>query len=147
MKTKIWLLCGVPGSGKSTWAAAQNNGIIVSRDEIRFSLLQPGDDYFAKEKCVFNQYVQAIKSNIGKVENVYADATHLNWKSRRKIIKALNYDAIGVVVFNTPVETCLKRNAQREGLRQVPVQRILEAERHKTHPITDNFNYIEIKEV
>lgn len=147
MKTKIWLLCGIPGSGKSTWATAQNNGLIVSRDEIRFSLLEPGDTYFAKEKKVWKQFIKTIKDNIGKFDNIYVDATHLNWVSRRKIITALNYTNIGVIVFTTPFEECLKRNAKREGLRKVPIGRMFEAYNKITHPKNDSFNYIEIKEV
>ena len=44
MKT-IWLLCGTPGSGKSTWAKSQiekNGGIWISRDVIRFEIIEDG---------------------------------------------------------------------------------------------------------
>ena len=42
MKQKnVFLMCGVPGSGKSTWGRAKAqavNGTYISRDEVRFSL-------------------------------------------------------------------------------------------------------------
>ena len=147
MKTKVWLLCGVPGSGKSTWANNQQNGLVISRDNIRFSFLQLNDTYFAKEKLVWKTFVKTIKENIGHYDNIYVDATHLNWVSRRKIINAINYDNIGAIFFTTPFEECLKRNAKREGLRKVPINRMFEAYNKMTHPKNDNFNYIEIKEV
>ena len=52
---KVWILCGIPGSGKSTWIRkqiAENGGVHCSRDEIRFSLLKDGEDYFAHENEV-----------------------------------------------------------------------------------------------
>lgn len=147
METKVWLLCGVPGSGKSTWANNQQNGLVISRDNIRFSFLQSNDTYFAKEKLVWKTFVKTIKENIGHYDNIYVDATHLNWISRRKIINAINYNKIGAIFFTTPFEECLKRNAKREGLRKVPINRMFEAYNKMTHPKNDNFNYIEIKEV
>ena len=59
MKQKnLWIMVGCPASGKSTYLAnkALSNSVIVSRDAIRFNLLRPGDDYFSKEKEVFEKY-------------------------------------------------------------------------------------------
>ena len=64
MKQKnLYLLAGVPGSGKSTWLKqhAPDNSIIISRDQIRFSLLQDGEDYFAHESEVFFEFINQIK--------------------------------------------------------------------------------------
>ena len=51
---KLFLLCGCPGSGKSTWARQRINthgGYHISRDEIRFTLLdERGGNYFDYEK-------------------------------------------------------------------------------------------------
>ncbi|MBQ5851012.1 MAG: AAA family ATPase, partial [Lachnospiraceae bacterium] len=51
---KVWLLVGIPGSGKSTWVNKKLNeleagsAVVISRDTIRFGLLeQRGGDYFA----------------------------------------------------------------------------------------------------
>lgn len=53
-------MSGAPGSGKSTWC--RNHGVSkyrVSRDEIRFSVLKDGEDYFSHEKklseCLLTQ--------------------------------------------------------------------------------------------
>ena len=49
---KLLVMSGVPGCGKSTWARrfiSMHNAVVVSRDSIRFSLLEKDDDYFARE--------------------------------------------------------------------------------------------------
>ena len=51
-KSNLYLMCGVAGSGKSTWLKEHESGFnpshaIISRDKIRFSYLKDGDDYFA----------------------------------------------------------------------------------------------------
>ena len=62
-RTRLWLLAGIPGSGKSTWIQnhrkffAEDNAVI-SRDQIRFALLGENDDYFSKENEVWQQYVE-----------------------------------------------------------------------------------------
>ena len=57
----LYLMMGIPGSGKSTYAkqfALRNKIQYISRDEIRFSLLQPTDGYFDKENEVMNAILQ-----------------------------------------------------------------------------------------
>lgn len=133
MKQKnLWILCGVPGSGKSHWAnieASKNNGIVISRDKIRFEKLKDGEDYFSHEKEVFKDYITALQKAIknNEYDNIYADATHLNFASRYKELKNLRIPQ-GVNVycayFSVPLETCLKRNAQRTGRAYVPEETI-----------------------
>ena len=58
---KVWLLSGIPGSGKTSWAKKrieEHGGIHCSRDEIRFSVLEDDEDYFAHEDEVI-----ALKNN------------------------------------------------------------------------------------
>jgi predicted kinase len=52
---KLYILCGIPGSGKSTWAERCDEvGVVyVSRDSIRFSMLQEGDQYTAPDGTVY----------------------------------------------------------------------------------------------
>lgn len=123
--TELHVLVGVPGCGKSTWAATQKNKVIVSRDEIRFSLLNADDCYFDKEKKVFKTYAETIKKELELGHSVIADATHIDSKSRAKLI-----NAIGVIpnielifdVFTTPLQTCIIRNGLRAGIRKVPTK-------------------------
>ena len=130
MKQKrVWLLAGVPGSGKSTWVKkmiAERGGIHCSRDEIRFSLLEDGEDYFAHEDEVVRIWTEKVRQAIlsPDVPNVFIDATHLTEKARAKVIDSLpttNY-ILTTVFFDIPLETCLERNEQRTGRAYVPPQ-------------------------
>ena len=60
---KVWLMCGIPGSGKSTWIKKrlmENGGIWISRDEVRFSMVKEDEDYFSKECEVFDKFISNI---------------------------------------------------------------------------------------
>ena len=126
-RKKVWLLAGIPGSGKSTWARrqiAKKGGVHCSRDEIRFSLLKDGEDYFAHEDDVVRLWTEKVRQAIlnPDVEDVYIDATHLTEKSRAKVINSLPTSdyTITTVFFDIPLDICLERNALRTGRAYVP---------------------------
>lgn len=131
MKLKrLWLISGLPGSGKSTWLRKQMfkepHSVYVSRDEVRFSMLNDNDEYFAKENEVFNTFIHKAEGLLQEpyIYDVYMDATHLNPKARRKTLNAftnLNNISINSVYFDVPIETCIERNNQRTGRALVPV--------------------------
>ena len=137
--SKLFLMMGAPGSGKSYWAQhhIQSTDKYISRDEIRFSMLQENDDYFDKEGEVFNKFIQTINNSLLVYDNVFADATHLNAASRNKTISRINVpiDEINVIYLKTPLEICLKRNSTREERKLVPES-----------VIKDMFNRIKIPE-
>ena len=125
---KLYIMIGIPGSGKSTYAKKRfPNAIYVSRDEIRFDLVSENEEYFSKENEVFTKFVNIINSNLKAGKDVVADATHLNPRSRTKLFSHLNIDPtkteIIAVVMRTPLEVCLNRNENRKGTRSyVPPQ-------------------------
>lgn len=98
----------------------------VSRDEIRFALLQPGDEYFAKEDECWRQFIGRIEEGLRNGTTVYADATHLSRGSRLKLLKALKVipSAIDVIYFKVPLEVAQERNAQRAGRAFVPPEAV-----------------------
>lgn len=122
----LYVLCGCPGAGKTTWARRNlnnNHTCYISRDEIRFRLLNDNDDYFAKENDVYNTFVAKIAANL-KVRNVVADATHISNCSRKKLLSSIakitpKFEVI-YITFPVEIDMCLARNARREGRAQVP---------------------------
>ena len=149
MKNKqLFLMMGAPGAGKSTWLKRQlkDNDVYVSRDIVRFSKLQPGDDYFKYEGEVFAEFTSYIVNALSdkNVDRVFADASHLNAGSRFKILNAIAkeferrekvvpYD-VNVIWLKTSLETCIERNNYREGRANVPEGTITSMWKSQTLP-------------
>lgn len=129
MIKNLFVLVGVSGSGKSTLAKkmAEELGTsakIISRDEVRFSMVAEDEEYFSKENEVFKEFIRQIKESLKTNQNTIVDATHLNSGSRTKLLRAIGTDLEGatvsaVVVLND-LETILKQNDEREGRAFVP---------------------------
>lgn len=124
MKTRLFLMCGCPGSGKSTFAKQHidnESTLYISRDEIRFSIISEDEEYFSKEKEVFNEFVRQITEGLNQGYNVVADATHLNERSRSKILSklypALTNTRVVAIFMRTPLNVCVERNLTRQGTR------------------------------
>lgn len=135
----LYVLCGIPGCGKSTWVRKKMSGnplsyigtqkwAYVSRDEVRFSMIKEEDDYFSKEKQVYQEFINRICDYLGDswIDGVIADATHLNEVSRDKLINAIRRKRpnellnIIMVYFDIPLEVCKFRNNKRSGRALVP---------------------------
>lgn len=124
---RLFIMCGLPASGKSTFAQQfiRDNDIrYVSRDEIRFSMVKENEKYFSREKEVFRKFAGTIAQTLVDGFDVIADATHLNRISRDKLIRAIDQYTteytITYIVLETSLETCMERNALREGRARVP---------------------------
>ena len=141
---KLYVLCGLAGSGKTTWSKQfikeneEKDIKYISRDEIRFSYLNTNDAYFAHEQEVFGKFVSTIVENLIAGHDIIADATHLNKGSRKKLIQAIdayitNY-TITYIVFETPLNVCIKRNAGRSGRAKVPEDIILRMSKNFEYP-------------
>lgn len=121
---KLYMLIGVPGSGKSTWTANQDwakDCSIVSSD--RFI-----DEHAAKEgktyNEVFDDYVkiatklmenQVLIAQANNMDIIW-DQTNMSAKSRAKKLAMLpNYEKIAVVFDTPPKEELDRRLASRPG--------------------------------
>ena len=134
MNKTLILMVGIPGSGKSTFATKLymrnikdgHSCEIISRDKIRFALIQNDEDYFAHEDDVWKNYVNQAANSLRANELTILDATHLNGASRKKIINAIKkiyWDKdieLEAVVLDENVLTCLDRNEERIGRAYVP---------------------------
>lgn len=118
----IYLLCGLPGSGKSTWCRENHPDLpIVSRDIIRAELgYTSGPDEKARlnreqESKVSLEENRRIQNLINQKKDFIIDDTNLRKKYRTPLINTLEsagYYVVGVV-FETPLNVCIKRRSDQ----------------------------------
>lgn len=125
---RLYMLVGLPGSGKSTWAENHKDEYkfkIISSDKIR-------GEMFGDESCqedngkIFQIMNQRTMQTLSEGYDVCYDATNISRKSRKSILSLINNskDNIEVIaiVFNTPFYQCLLNNNSRS--RKVPPEAI-----------------------
>lgn len=123
-KNVLIVMCGLPASGKSTysqWLAESGIFQRVCPDLIRKAFY--GDENIQGDgKRVFETAYHDIKEYACLGENVVFDATNINAKRRKELVKEMRpyFDVIICKWFSTPLLTCKLRNAKRE--RQVPYE-------------------------
>lgn len=116
----LTLVCGLPGSGKSTYLSQFKrnfNCSVVSRDEIRFSLLKEGEAYFAHEEEVYKTLWNKINESLAANKDTYVDQTSLTPDSRSYLLKHIttHYELCNIIWFKIPREICIERNENRLG--------------------------------
>jgi predicted kinase len=154
----LWIMVGIPGSGK-TWYAKNKlmkgcDWEYISRDEVRFSMIKDDEEYFSHETAVFNAFIGKITfALLYGNDNIIADATHLDWGSRRKLLKALDkyislkeVDVIPVVI-EAKLEDILERNKFRSGRARVPEEVIRKMSASMNDPEKDPYKYTAIMKV
>ena len=121
-KNVLIVMCGLPASGKSTYAEWLAESCIfcsVCPDKIRGELY--GDENIQGDGGLVFTIAHARIKDLGQGgNNVVFDATNTNAKRRKELVKKMRpyFDVIILKWFNTPINVCFERNAQRE--RQVP---------------------------
>ena len=102
------LLIGIPGSGKSTFSATHfpQEYARISRDVLR------------TRARVANALAEALRAR----RNIVIDNTNVSRLERERFIlpaREAGYRVAGYY-FQSRIEDCLKRNAQRHGIARVP---------------------------
>lgn len=112
------ILCGLPGSGKSTLSKRLST-FIVSPDNIR-KFLWEDESVLHHDKLVFRIAKTIIRYMLSLNKNVVFDATNLSAKTRKRYINlAKQYKSIITVHWiNCPLQTAIERNNNRS--RKVP---------------------------
>ena len=113
MAGKLFILMGIPGAGKSSFVSTHiKSGFTqawISRDMIRFDIVKKNEPYFSKEDKVFKKFIEQIDFHLVNGYDVFADATHLNKKSRAKLLRNLTVRPreISVIWLQTPLDECI----------------------------------------
>ena len=148
-KSKLWMMVGIPGSGKSTYIKNMDceDKNIISRDVIRFSMVKEDEDYFSKEKEVFNEFIRQIADSVSTHKNTFVDATHISKASRKKVLSRLTFTLANVevnaIVMNVPLDVALYQNNKRTGRERVPESAIKNMFNQMTYPNkTEGFDHI-----
>ena len=112
------LLCGIPGSGKTTWAKnyiSKNPDFVhLSSDAIRAELY--GDENIQGNPVeVFTLMQKKAVESLNAGYNVVYDATSMTRKDRAGIISMCpKFTHIQCNIIWAPIETCIERDATRE---------------------------------
>ncbi len=142
---ELIVTCGLPGSGKSTYAKKMwgDSHVIICADEFR--KVHTGRDFYPPAECVINQMVRVtVEVLLRRSMPVVIDMTSLTIKSRlRWIDLARRCGApVSCVLMDIAVCLCLSRNAERE--RKVPEHVINEMVNRFVYPTDEEgFDIIE----
>lgn len=131
----VYVMCGVPGSGKTTTSKqmAEEHGLErFSFDEMRCFRLE--------------EFMRPALEAIREGKSVILDSTNLRANVRAKILQAVeDIPCKKIAVYmNTPLEECIRRNANREARLQ---DCIIESTHRSLQPPTLDEGWDEVKEV
>lgn len=127
---QLFLLRGLPGSGKSTWI--EKNGFsayTLSSDKLRE--MYAGLEYDTNgnlvisakcDKLVWNTLFSMLETRMNRGLTTFVDATHIKESSINKYKKLANLYGYKIYIIDftfVPIETCLIRNKNR-GYKFVP---------------------------
>ena len=125
--TSLKITRGYPGSGKSTWALGMEmcEYVRVNRDSIRqqvFGLDGKGILTPKQENEVTKLEVALVEAALNAGKSVVVDATHLRQKYAVQWADLAEKHGVLFQVVDFPVDAdeCVRRNAERSAVEQVP---------------------------
>ena len=126
--SRVYMMIGVPGSGKSTWINSQDwikDCVLVSTDKlIELEAGRQGKTY----NDVFTSYIdeanrlmiEDVKAAVAEGKDVIWDQTNTNRKSRKtKLAQVPGYHKIAIV-FDTPDEDEWQRRLDSRPGKSIP---------------------------
>jgi predicted kinase len=146
----LYVLIGLPGSGKSHWAQANADrisAVVVGSDEVRAEFQARGDDPHDGD-AVFAEVERRACALLQANRSVIFDATHYQRRYRTYAIDLATQLRVTCVAvwFDTPLAEVLRRNGWRKGNRfgeqRVPDHIIREMAAHFDPPGHDEFDRV-----
>jgi predicted kinase len=118
IKPTLTVMCGIQGSGKSTFAIravaleqeydGEYDTVILSSDAIR----QRHPDFTNEQ--VFSTLYKRMNTLLKENKNVILDATNVTHKSRKHLLNQVKADCYKrCIIVNTPIEVCRERVKDR----------------------------------
>lgn len=111
----LYLACGLPASGKSTYAERFDNTVVLSSDALREEMLGDINDQSQNEE-IFRELHKRAKGFLKAGANVFYDATNISAKRRKALVQEFrpHADKLVAIYFDIPYDICLDRNAGRD---------------------------------
>jgi predicted kinase len=146
----LYVLIGLPGSGKSYWAreyADRISAVVIGSDDVRNEFQTRGQNPQAGD-AVFAEVERRTRAHLQANLSVVLDATHSLRKYRSyatHLARELNVACVAIW-FDVPVEEALRRNRWRTGNRfgdqSIPDKAISNIADHFEPPTTAEFDRV-----
>lgn len=110
---KLYIMIGLPGSGKSTYTK-DLEGKVFSSDQYREKISGNSSDQSCNEQVFKKIYSDMREAMCNNIDCIF-DATNCTYKSRTQAIslgKKFSYEIIGIVVCQT-IEKCIEQDSNR----------------------------------
>ena len=112
----FYMMVGLPGSGKTTFAHNIEKGAVVISSDIIRKELWGSEEKQGDNKIVFEELEKRVMENLAADKSVVYDATNIKAKKRKDFLYRLrkipNVNTV-CMLMSVPYEQCLERNNER----------------------------------